>query len=38
MGTSPLQNVVVVLNEPQNLVNIAGAVRAMMNMGLLINA
>ncbi len=34
MGTSPLQNVVVVLNEPQNLVNIAGAVRAMMNMGL----
>ena len=34
MGTSPLQNVVVVLNEPQNLVNIAGGVRAMMNMGL----
>jgi TrmH family RNA methyltransferase len=34
MGTSLLQNVVVVLNEPQNLVNIAGVVRAMMNMGL----
>jgi TrmH family RNA methyltransferase len=34
MGMSPLNNVVVVLNEPQNLVNIAGAVRAMMNMGL----
>jgi TrmH family RNA methyltransferase len=34
MGTSPLNNVVVVLNEPQNLVNIAGVVRAMMNMGL----
>ncbi len=31
---SPLQNVVVVLNEPQNLVNIAGVVRAMKNMGL----
>jgi len=34
MGTSPLDNVVLVLNEPQNLVNIAGVVRAMMNMGL----
>lgn len=34
MGTSPVENVVVVLNEPQNLVNIAGVVRAMMNMGL----
>ena len=34
MGISPLENVVVVLNEPQNLVNIAGVVRAMMNMGL----
>ena len=32
--TSPLSNVVVVLHEPQNLVNIAGTVRAMMNMGL----
>lgn len=31
---SPLSNVVVVLHEPQNLVNIAGSVRAMMNMGL----
>jgi len=31
---SPLSNVVVVLHEPQNLVNIAGTVRAMMNMGL----
>jgi TrmH family RNA methyltransferase len=29
-----LSNVVVVLNEPQNLVNIAGVVRAMRNMGL----
>lgn len=28
------QNFVVVLNEPQNLVNIAGAVRALLNMGL----
>ncbi len=34
MGATPLENVVVVLNEPQNLVNIAGVVRAMMNMGL----
>ena len=31
---SPLSNVVVVLHEPQNLVNIAGTVRAMLNMGL----
>ena len=31
---SPLSNVVVVLHEPQNVVNIAGTVRAMMNMGL----
>jgi len=29
-----LKNVVVVLDHPQNLVNIAGAVRAMKNMGL----
>jgi TrmH family RNA methyltransferase len=35
MTSSPLDNVVVVLNEPQNLVNIAGVVRAMKNMGLL---
>lgn len=34
MNSSPLDNVVVVLNEPQNLVNIAGVVRAMKNMGL----
>ncbi len=34
MTSSPLDNVVVVLNEPQNLVNIAGVVRAMKNMGL----
>lgn len=33
-GTSVLDNVVVVLYEPQNLVNIAGVVRAMKNMGL----
>jgi TrmH family RNA methyltransferase len=31
---APLGNVVVVLNEPQNLVNIAGVVRGMKNMGL----
>jgi tRNA/rRNA methyltransferase len=31
---SPLANVVVVLDQPQNLVNIAGVVRAMKNMGL----
>ena len=30
----PFQNFVVVLNEPQNLVNIAGAARALLNMGL----
>jgi len=34
MSNSPLENVVVVLNEPQNLVNIAGVVRAMKNMGI----
>lgn len=34
MSSSALQNVVVVLHEPQNLVNIAGVVRAMKNMGL----
>jgi tRNA/rRNA methyltransferase len=32
--TSPLENVVVVLNEPQDVVNIAGTARAMMNTGL----
>lgn len=31
---SPLDNIVVVLDHPQNLVNIAGVVRAMKNMGL----
>lgn len=31
---SPRDHIVVVLNETQDLVNIAGAVRAMMNMGL----
>ena len=34
MNTTLLEKVVVVLYEPQNLVNIAGAVRAMKNMGL----
>lgn len=34
MAESDFENVVVVLYEPQNLVNIAGVVRAMKNMGL----
>jgi TrmH family RNA methyltransferase len=34
MDASPLANVVVVLDEPQNILNIAGVVRAMKNMGL----
>jgi tRNA/rRNA methyltransferase/tRNA (cytidine32/uridine32-2'-O)-methyltransferase len=34
MNPTPLSNVVLVLNEPQNLLNIAGVVRAMKNMGL----
>jgi TrmH family RNA methyltransferase len=34
MSRSILDNVVVVLDEPQNVVNIAGVVRAMKNMGL----
>jgi TrmH family RNA methyltransferase len=34
MKPSPLDNVAIVLHEPQNLVNVAGAVRAMKNMGL----
>jgi TrmH family RNA methyltransferase len=34
MNESPLDNVVVVLVEPQDLVNIAGVVRAMKNMGI----
>jgi len=33
-GPGSLRNVIVVLDEPQNLVNIAGVVRAMKNMGL----
>ena len=32
--TNPLDNIVVVLHEPQNVVNVAGTIRAMMNMGL----
>jgi len=31
---NPLDRVIVVLDEPQNLVNIAGVIRVMMNMGL----
>ncbi len=34
MAVSILDNVVVVLEEPQNVVNIAGVIRAMKNMGL----
>jgi TrmH family RNA methyltransferase len=34
MTKDPLANVIVVLDEPQKLVNIAGVVRAMKNMGL----
>ena len=34
MSNSPLSNVVIVLDEPQNLVNVAGVIRAMKNMGL----
>lgn len=34
MNSSPLSNVVLVLEEPQNVVNIAGVIRAMKNMGL----
>jgi len=33
-AAAALANVVVVLDEPQDVVNIAGVVRAMMNMGL----
>jgi len=33
-ATDPLANVVIVLDEPKDLVNIAGVVRVMMNMGL----
>ena len=31
---TPLDNIVVVLDQPQNVVNIAGCIRAMMNFGL----
>jgi len=34
MSLSVLDNIIVVLDHPQNLVNIAGAIRAMKNMGL----
>lgn len=34
MNGKALENVIIVLDEPQDLVNIAGAVRAMKNMGL----
>ena len=30
----PLSNVVIVLNRPKDVVNIAGVIRGMMNMGL----
>jgi len=33
-AADPLENVVVILDQPQDLVNIAGVVRAMKNMGL----
>lgn len=33
-SSSPLDRVVVVLDQPQNLINIAGVMRAMLNMGL----
>ncbi|MEX0855950.1 MAG: TrmJ/YjtD family RNA methyltransferase, partial [Gemmatimonadota bacterium] len=34
MNAAVLSNIVIVLDQPQNLVNIAGVVRAMKNMGL----
>ena len=34
MNPSLLDNIVIVLDHPQNLVNIAGVVRAMKNMGI----
>ena len=34
MAVSPLDNIVVVLDEPKDVVNIAGVIRVMMNMGL----
>ncbi len=32
--TDPLSNVIIVLNKPKDVVNIAGVIRVMMNMGL----
>ena len=34
MAVSALDNIVVVLDEPKDVVNIAGVIRVMMNMGL----
>jgi TrmH family RNA methyltransferase len=34
METAPLDNIVVVLDQPKNVINVAGVVRVMMNMGL----
>jgi len=34
MAVSPLDNIVVVLDHPKDVVNIAGVIRVMMNMGL----
>ena len=34
MAVSPLDNIVVVLDEPKDVVNVAGVIRVMMNMGL----
>jgi TrmH family RNA methyltransferase len=33
MGQSPLDNIIIVLDNPKHLVNIAGVIRVMMNMG-----
>lgn len=33
-ATNPLDNVIVVLDHPQNVINIAGVIRAMKNMGI----
>ncbi len=32
--TNPLDNIIIVMDEPKNVVNIAGVIRVMMNMGL----
>ncbi len=34
METAPLANIVVVLDQPKDVVNVAGVIRVMMNMGL----